>query len=247
MKESSLEQSQETFDHYANEYDAALEMGISVSGEDKNFFAKARVEYLARRLKKYDFAPWRIVDFGCGTGSAIPFLTTFFPNAFVLGVEISTKSIEIAKKLHKSTCVEFRQADSSWADGSFDLVFCNGVFHHIPPESRHHALKKIKDALKPNGLFAFWENNPWNPGTRIVMSRIPFDRDAETISPLAARSLLHKAGFSITESTSTFYFPRILSLLRPLEGLLAKLPLGAQYLILSKKFKKITHSFDSIK
>jgi len=235
MKKSSLEHSQETFDLYAGEYDAALEMGISVSGEDKNYFANARVKYLPRRLKKYDCVPLRIVDFGCGTGSAIPFLIKFFPNAFVLGVEISSKSIELAKKLHKSSCVEFRQADSSWADGSFDLVFCNGVFHHIPPESRHHALMQIKDALKPNGLFAFWENNPWNPGTRIVMSRIPFDRDAETISPLAARSLLRKAGFSVTESTSTFYFPRILSLLRPLEGFLEKLPLGAQYLMLAKK------------
>jgi SAM-dependent methyltransferase len=186
--------------------------------------------------------PLRIVDFGCGTGSAIPFLNKFFPKAFVLGVEISSKSIEIAKNLHKSSCVEFRQADSSWADGSFDLVFCNGVFHHIPPESRHHALKKIKDALKPNGLFAFWENNPWNPGTRIVMSRIPFDRDAETISPLAARSLLLKAEFSITESTSTFYFPRILSIFRKLEKFLAFIPLGAQYQILAKKISPSLHS-----
>lgn len=237
MKESSLEQSQETFDLYANEYDAALEMGISVSGEDKNYFANARVKYLAHRLKKYDFAPLRIVDFGCGTGSAIPFLTKFFPKAFVLGVEISSKSIEIAKKLHKSSCVEFRQADSSWADGSFDLVFCNGVFHHIPPESRHLALMKIKDALNPNGLFAFWENNPWNPGTRIVMSRIPFDRDAETISPPAAKQVLLGAGFCILESRFCFYFPRCLAIFRPFEILLSTFPMGAQFQMLASKFK----------
>jgi len=60
-------------------------------------------------------------------------------------------------------------------------------------------LKNILGALKPGGLFAFWENNPWNPGTRIVMSRIPFDRDAEIISPPAAKRLLRRAGFSILE------------------------------------------------
>jgi len=234
MKEPNLDQSQETFDSYAVEYDAALGKGISVSGEDKNFFANARVEFLANRLKNYDCAPSRIVDFGCGTGSAIPFLTKFFPDAFVLGVEISSKSIEVAKNIHKSSCVEFIQADSPWADGSFDLVFCNGVFHHIPPESRRHALIKIKSALNSKGLFAFWENNPWNPGTRIVMSRIPFDRDAETISPPAAKRLLLGAGFSILESRSYFYFPRILSLFRPLESKLSKLLLGAQYLMICR-------------
>ena len=89
MKGSDFQEAGETFDTFAKDYDAALEKGISISGEDKNYFANARVKYLAHRLRKYDFAPLRIVDFGCGTGSAIPFLTKFFPNAFVLGVEIS--------------------------------------------------------------------------------------------------------------------------------------------------------------
>jgi hypothetical protein len=93
---------------------------------------------------------------------------------------------------------------------------------------------KIKDALKPNGLFAFWENNPWNPGARIVMSRIPFDRDAETISPSAAKRLLLDAGFSNLESRSYFYFPRCRSLFRPMERKLSKLPLGAQYLMICR-------------
>jgi SAM-dependent methyltransferase len=235
MKELNS-QAQDTFDSYASEYDAALEKGISVSGEDKDFFARARVEYLAKRLLNfYGYAPERVVDFGCGTGSAIPYFLQTFPKASIVGIEVSTKSIEIAKSLHKSDKVHFEHFDAQWSNGSFDLVFCNGVFHHIPPDFRENALRKVWDALKPNGVFSFWENNPWNPGTRIVMSRIPFDREAETISPVAARRLLRKAGFSIMESTSAFYFPRILSLLRPLEGFLAKLPLGAQYLILAKK------------
>jgi len=44
-----------------------------------------------------------------------------------------------------------------------DLAYCNGVFHHIAPDARPEALAMIRDALKPGGLFAFWENNAWNP------------------------------------------------------------------------------------
>src|SRR5690349_8425981 len=62
------------FDAYAGEYDAALARGISVSGEDKEFFAQGRVRWLARRLDALKERPKGILDFGCGTGTAAPFL-----------------------------------------------------------------------------------------------------------------------------------------------------------------------------
>jgi hypothetical protein len=40
------------------------------------------------------------------------------------------------------------------------------------------------------GMLALFENNPWNPGARMVMARIPFDRDAVTLSPIEARRML---------------------------------------------------------
>jgi hypothetical protein len=52
-------------------------------------------------------------------------------------------------------------------------------------------------SLRPGGLFAPWENNPWNPNTRYVMSRIPFDRDATTLSPPKAVGLLRQNGFQV--------------------------------------------------
>jgi hypothetical protein len=102
-------------------------------------------------------------------------------------------------------------------------------------EERAMALEIFRRALKPSGFFAFWENNPWNLGTRIVMSRIPFDRDAIPISPIEARGLLKSSGFEILAQEFHFYFPRCLSAFRFLEGMLRTVPLGAQYLILVKK------------
>src|SRR5262249_4502052 len=100
---------------------------------------------------------------------------------------------------------------------------------------RPQATKYILDSLHPGGLFALWENNPWNPGTRYVMSRIPFDRDAITLSILKSRRMLRTAGFELVRSDFLFIFPRLLKWLRPLERFATKLPLGTQYLVLGRK------------
>ena len=47
-----------------------------------------------------------------------------------------------------------------------DLVFVNGVFHHIPPKDHGVNLDYIQSSLKPGGLLVIFENNPFNPGAR---------------------------------------------------------------------------------
>ena len=141
----------------------------------------------------------------------------------------------MARTLHTAPGVSFASIAEYKPSATLDLVFCNGVFHHIPPAERLGALEYITRLLRPGGVFAFWENNPWNPGTRYVMSRIPFDRDAITLSVLEARHLLKASGFAILRTDFLFIFPRVLKPLRRLEPALCRLPLGAQYGILCRK------------
>jgi hypothetical protein len=60
------------FDSYAHDYDAALNRGLAVSGEDKEFFARGRVFWLSLCLKELQFVPEVVLDFGCGIGTATP-------------------------------------------------------------------------------------------------------------------------------------------------------------------------------
>ncbi len=119
--------------------------------------------------------------------------------------------------------------------GEFDLAFCNGVFHHIPLGERAAVMRYIYNSLRPDGLFAFWENNPWNPGTRYVMSRIPFDREAIPLAPPQARELVRVCGFGVLRTDFLFILPRVLKWLRGLERRLARWALGAQYQVLRRK------------
>ena len=115
------------------------------------------------------------------------------------------------------------------------MAFCNGVFHHIVPADRRASAQYVYDALRPGGIFAFWENNTWNPGTRYVMSRIAFDRDAITLTARESRALLRQAGFEVLRTDYLFVFPAALRILRRLEPMIARFPLGGQYMVLARK------------
>lgn len=213
-------------------YTEMLVRGIRLSGEDQHFFIRGRLNDLVKSL---NFTPRRILDFGCGLGHTSAEFARLFPDADILGVDTSYAAIEYARAKFASSWVSFEPLDSFSPDGSFDLCYCNGVFHHIAPKERHAAMRLVHRSLIPGGVFAVFENNPLNIGTRMVMSRIPFDRDAVTLPHWEAASLLAGAGFEVQRPRFLFYFPRVLACMRRLEPSLASLPLGAQYWVMGRK------------
>jgi hypothetical protein len=111
------------------------------------------------------------------------------------------------------------------------------VFHHILPPQRPEALALVNKALRPGGLFSFWENSPWSLATRYVMSRCEFDRDAIMLTPPEARALLRNGGFEILRTDFRFIFPRALRAFRKIEDFVYRLPLGTQYQVLCRKIR----------
>ncbi len=258
------------FDQYAAAYEQALESAIAPSGESREYFARGRVAWLARCLSEARVAPRSVLDFGCGDGATTPLLVRKLHADAAVGVDVSTKALEVARKnyaalvagdarggplaadargkplIRYKSVEEFRvglrqtaqggtrDRSGQGGEGEFDLAYCNGVFHHIAPGQRLEALALIHGALCAGGLFSFWENNPWSPATRYVMSRCAFDRDAILLSPPEARALLRRGGFQILRTDFRFIFPRVLRAFRPIEDALYRLPLGAQYQVLCR-------------
>ena len=175
------------------------------------------------------------MDFGCGIGSATPYLLDVPGVESLLGVDLSAKSLAVAERIHGSARAQFRLLDQYQPNEQTDLAYCNGVFHHILPQERANAVNYVYRSLRPGGLFAFWENNPWNPGTRYVMSRCPFDQDAITLSPPEARRLVFSGRFEILRMDFLFVFPRALRFFRSIEPSISRLPFGAQYQVLCRK------------
>ncbi|HAP70524.1 MAG TPA: hypothetical protein DCR04_12510 [Flavobacteriales bacterium] len=225
---------EELFDK-AGSYDEMLDEGLSVTGEGKDFYAEGRLYHMRKNLPE-GFQPTRILDFGCGIGETTILLSKTYPDAMVCGFDSSDETIEFAQKHYGSDKIKFYRIASLKDYKDFDLAYVNGVFHHIPLNERTDSARSIHEALRVGGKLAFFENNPWNPGTRWVMSRIPFDRDAITLSYKEGQALCRNAGFSMMDTTRfLFYFPATLKFLRPLEPMLESVPFGGQYLVLVSK------------
>jgi SAM-dependent methyltransferase len=228
-------ESANTFDEFAADYDAALDQGLKATGESRAFFARERIRCLSESLFHREPQTRRLMDFGCGTGDSAAILLRTLSAESVVGVEPSHETLRIARETHQHERIRFVESIDAALRETIDLVYCNGVFHHIDPVHRHSVLLEIYDAMVPGAYFGFWENNPWNPGTRWVMSRIPFDRDAIPISPREARRILTVAGFEVLRTDYRFIFPRTLRFLRWTEPLLCRFPIGGQYQVLCRK------------
>lgn len=222
---------EELFDR-ADEYDAMLAEGLSLSGEDKAWFIDGRLRWLADRLPS-EATPRRILDFACGVGDTAAALAQTFPVAEVVGFDLAEAAVALARERHGAPGISF-ETGAELPAGPFDLCYVNGAFHHIPAAEQPKVLKGLHSVLRTGGWLALFENNPWNPGARLVMRRIPFDRDAVMVSIPRARRLVRAAGFELCPSTTGFWFPRALSVLRPTERVISRLPGGAQYLVLAR-------------
>jgi SAM-dependent methyltransferase len=219
---------EQLFDRAA-EYEAMLNQGIGLSGESQEFFIAGRIQDMQARVS----TPRRILDFGCGTGKACVHLAAVFPQANVVGADLSDDALRYARANFASDRVTFAKIGDLPQFERFDLCYVNGVFHHIAPADRQQTLVIIRRMLNDRAYLALFENNPWNPGTRMVMSRIPFDRDAIPLSYLEARRRVLAAGFAVHETRFLFYLPKGLAALRFIEPLFVKVPLGAQYYVLA--------------
>ena len=126
------------------------------------------------------------------------------------------------------------------ARATADLVFCNGVFHHIPPADRATAVEYLYRCLRPGGLLALWENNPWNPGDSLRREAYSVRSRCGYSKPSAIAAHGKSGGFEVLQMDFLFVFPHYLRWLRGLEPHLARMPLGGQYQLLCHKPRETT-------
>lgn len=222
------------FDEFACKYGETMERACALSGEPPDFYAVERSCWLKRRLHRW--LPFETaLDFGCGTGGSLRYLCDILGCKSVIGLDPSIESLRVAQDQCPGYDVRLMMPEQFTPSGNIPFAFCNGVFHHIPPGDRLKALTFIHACLAEDGIFAFWENNPWNPVVLHGMSLNEFDCNAQTISPWSAIGLLKAAGFHVQFVDFCFFFPHFVRKLRVIEPALRWVPLGAQYLVLAQK------------
>lgn len=112
------------------------------------------------------FARKSILDFGCGCGSSSMVLARLFPEAQIVGVDLSAKVVSVAKarvEHYGFSNVTFHVSPSGEelpdGIGPFDFVIMSGVYEHLLPRERRVVIPLIWSVLKPGGVL-FLDQTP---------------------------------------------------------------------------------------
>lgn len=188
--------------------------------EHADHYDAASARIVEHYLGTVDVAPdTRILDVGCGAGGLAVELAKRCPGGSVLGVDLSSRMLEVGAKRAAAagvTNVEFMRADAQthvFDPGSFDVAVSS--FGAMFFDDHVAAFSNIASALKPGGRVSLlaWrrlQDNEWLMGIRdaLAMGRdLPFPPlEAPTpfslSDPARTAALLGAAGFTDVESTA---------------------------------------------
>jgi 2-polyprenyl-3-methyl-5-hydroxy-6-metoxy-1,4-benzoquinol methylase len=103
------------------------------------FFVEWPDENLVAWFGEGLLAPGRVLELGCGHGRNATYLASL--GCSVDAVDFSARAIEWARERAKQagTPVDFQCCsifDAIFTEGSYDLVYDSGCFHHLPPHRR---------------------------------------------------------------------------------------------------------------
>lgn len=154
----------------------------------------------------------RVLDAGCGTGNTTLALARRFPEVTFLGVDLSERSIQAARKASQELSnVSFERADITEEIsglGQFAVVLCFGVLHHTP--DMEAALRRLVGRIAPGGRLLLWLYGRYGRArhslNQAFIGSLCVGADATTKFSVA-REFLQHLGRSYA-SDSGFYTPR---------------------------------------
>lgn len=100
----------------------------------------------------------RIVDVGCGSGTAAITMAKAYPAATVVGIDVDERALERARAKKSTDGVsnlEFVNGDASAIDGEFDLVTALDVVHDLAEPLV--TLRAIRSSLADHGVLMMME------------------------------------------------------------------------------------------
>lgn len=225
------------FDRFADEYESQHRRNIAVTGERPEFFAEYKISQLTSFASELGCAPAKILDFGSGIGSSIPFFRKYFPDALLTCADASSRSIELGRKRFpgQERFALVNGNEIPLDTNSFDITFSACVFHHIAHEDHRHWLAELLRVTRPGGLLVIFEHNPFNPLTVRAVNTCPFDENAKLIPARTLIRSISNVGWVRSKYCYHLFFPRALAGLRPIEKYLGWFALGAQYSARARK------------
>lgn len=225
------------FDEYAPDYSGGNEDPLKrFFGPELDHFIRVKAKWLSNFMVKEGIffgENHHLLDYGCGTGEMLKWLTLLGFRGCLQGADISHNMIEAAKERWQGpstplfTLVE--ETQTTFQANTFDCIVVTCVFHHIKLPLRNDVLLELKRILKPNGKIVVFEHNPYNPLTRLIVKRAVIDRNAILLYPREMILRFRETGMQNNGIRYLMFFPPGLKFFDDLDRFLGWCPLGGQY------------------
>lgn len=225
------------FDKIADKYHAEIVENLGSFGKFRQSTLSYKAQYLHYLLP---FEPKGILDYGCGTGSNIPYLHKYFPDATLYGCDISKESVRRAKENFRECTFDTVKTAKDLINiyrTKIDCVFVSTVLHHIPHCKHEEWLTGLFETLEKGGYMMIFEHNMKNPFTKRIVKRIPMDQNAVMLDCGYCKKMVRTifGSQSIIQHGYTYFFPWRNRVFTGIEHKLSRVPLGAQYYVLARK------------
>lgn len=127
-------------------------------------------QWLFLRLKKLSgkYGNKNFLDLGCGTGFVMKCSQKYFKN--VIGVDISPKILEKAKKYGRTVCADINKLP--FANKSFDVVSCFATLHHCYDTRK--VFQESHRVLKNGGCFYSDHDMEWHFSQRFKLPLLAY-------------------------------------------------------------------------
>ena len=103
-----------------------------------------------------------VLEIGCSVGQLSTALKLRFPEAHVIGTDISSSMVRYAhwRAAERGVDVDFRQMPAealTLPDASVDLAAAHILFHELPRPVIEKTLAELMRVLRPGGVFVMWD------------------------------------------------------------------------------------------
>ena len=204
MDDNKIRQlSQQFFEAELEEYGDV----IQPSGQDDKYLHSLLTHLAAERRS------FSLLDIGCGIGYVAMASKALFPDAEVVGIDISSSVIAKAKQLDPKRLIQYdvnTESSMPYESDRFDFAVCRMSIHHYPSVLQH--LREVHRLLKPQGTYLIIDVVPDSGKHDERLNDLFMGREdghVKFYTLVEYESLLQRSGYSVR---SVEYFPQLLDL-----------------------------------
>lgn len=165
--------------------------------------------------------PRRILDLGCGTGSTTLMLKQAFPEAEVIGMDLSPHMLVMAadKAKRAGLNIQFKHGNAEqtgFSDVYFDVVTASLLFHETPPLASCDILQECFRLLKTGGEVLILDGNQSFLRQTVWLTEIFEEPYIKDYAAGSTDVWMKTAGFGAVQTQDLWWIHQITRGVRPL-------------------------------